>query len=174
MSIRMAVLTLITLLLVACTGYPESVQPVSGFELQRYLGKWYEIARLDHRFERGLINVSADYSLNDDGSVRVLNRGFNPQTGAWEDAEGRAKFVETADIGYLKVAFYGPFYGSYVIFELDSDYQYAFVSGPDTDYLWLLARTPEIDPALYGSFVERAAAAGFNVDELIRVEQQQP
>lgn len=172
MNILRTCLLFVALITAGCSGYPETVRPVEDFELQRYLGKWYEIARLDHRFERGLINVSAEYSLNEDGSVRVLNRGFNPEANEWEDAEGRAQFVETAATGYLKVSFFGPFYGSYVIFELDEEYQYAFISGPDTSYLWLLSRTPEIDEALYQRFLERAEAAGFAVDDLIRVEQQ--
>ena len=170
---RFVSLLVVALMLAGCAGYPKTVRPVEGFDLERYLGKWYEIARLDHRFERGLINVSAEYSLNADGSVRVLNRGFNVEANEWEDAEGRAVFVEEPDMGYLKVSFFGPFYGSYVIFELDADYQYAFISGPDTSYLWLLSRTPVVDAAVYARFLERAGAAGFDVDELIRVEQQQ-
>jgi apolipoprotein D and lipocalin family protein len=170
--VKFGSLLVVALTLAGCSGYPDTVRPVEGFELQRYLGKWYEIARLDHRFERGLSNVTAEYSLNPDGSVRVLNRGFNAEAGEWEEAQGRALFVEESDIGYLKVSFFGPFYGSYVIFELGPDYQFAFVSGPDTGYLWLLSRTPVVGDAVYARFLERSGAAGFNIDELIRVEQQ--
>lgn len=162
----------VLLLLSGCMGMPQGVRPVSGFELDRYLGTWYEIARLDHSFERGLIRVTAEYSLRGDGGVRVLNRGYSAGKGAWSEAEGKAYFVESEDIGYLKVSFFGPFYGSYVIFELDQDgYQYAFVSGPDTSYLWLLARTPTVSDEVLQSFTERAAALGFDTTALILVDQ---
>ena len=134
-------LVLVALVLVGCTGVPRGVQPVKGFKLDRYLGKWYEIARLDHSFERGLTRVTAEYSLRSDGGVKVLNRGYSPAKKAWKEAEGKAYFVTTADQGYLKVSFFGPFYGSYVIFELDhKDYQYAVVSGPNKSYLWTKIR----------------------------------
>ena len=157
------------LLLAGCVGYPSTLQPVADFELDRYLGTWYEIARLDHRFERGMQQVSATYSRNDDGSVRVLNRGFAVASGEWETAEGKARFVEEADLGYLKVSFFGPFYGSYVVFGLDAEYQHAYVAGPDHDYLWLLARTPTVSDAVYQDFLQRSAAAGFDTSALIRV-----
>ena len=159
------------LLLSACLGMPQQVTPIAGFELDRYLGKWYEIARLDHSFERGLSRVTAEYSLRDDGGVAVLNRGFDVADGEWTQAEGKAFFVEESDTGYLKVSFFGPFYGSYVIFELDQEnYQYAFISGPNHDYLWLLARTPALPDELVKRFVDEAARRGFNADELIFVE----
>lgn len=160
----------LALLLNACLGAPDGVTPVTGFELNRYLGTWYEIARLDHSFERGLEQVTAEYSMRDDGGVRVLNRGFSVSDQNWEEAEGKAYFVEDDNTGYLKVSFFGPFYGSYVIFELEQDnYDYAFVSGPDTSYLWLLARTPEVSPAVIRRFEQRASSLGFDVDNLIYV-----
>jgi len=147
------------LLLGGCTGMPESVTPVSGFSVDKYLGKWYEVARLDHSFERGLNNVSAEYSLKDDGGVTVVNRGFSIEDNEWSEAQGKAYFVDSSDQGYLKVSFFGPFYGSYVIFDLDKvDYQYAFVSGPDTSYLWLLSRTPDISPELKARFIKESKA----------------
>ncbi len=156
-----------------CLGYPENVSPVTGFELERYLGKWYEIARLDHSFERGLERVTAEYALRDDGGVRVINRGYDIRQDRWKTAEGRAYIVESSDIGYLKVSFFGPFYGSYVVFELDQkDYRYAFVSGPDRSYLWLLSRTPAIDAALLNRFVETARQKGFETEQLIYVNQK--
>jgi apolipoprotein D and lipocalin family protein len=155
------------------TGLPPGVTPVQDFELQRYLGKWYEIARLDHSFERGLERVTAEYSLRDDGGVRVINRGYDPASGTWKEAEGKAYFVRSPDVGYLEVSFFGPFYGAYVVFELDHEgYDYAFVSGPDTSYLWLLARTPSVDDALIQRFIEAARARGFNTDALIFVSQR--
>ena len=150
---------------------PKQVSPVSGFELERYLGKWYEIARLDHSFERGLSRVTAEYSRREDGGVRVINRGYSVEEGDWQQAEGKAYFVEDANTGYLKVSFFGPFYGAYVIFELDrQDYQYAFVSGPNHDYLWLLSRRPDPDPELIETFIAAARDRGFDSDALIFVE----
>jgi apolipoprotein D and lipocalin family protein len=154
-----------------CVRIPEGVAPVADFQLDRYLGKWYEIARLDHSFERGLIRVTADYSLREDGSVRVINRGYSVKEHEWKEAEGKATFVQNPDVGFLKVSFFGPFYGSYVVFELDHEnYRYALVSGPDKSYLWLLARTPEIDRQLRDRLIRRAASLGFDTDELILVE----
>ncbi|MDO7085231.1 lipocalin family protein [Pseudocolwellia sp. AS88] len=158
-------------LLSSCLGMPESVKPASDFELQKYLGKWYEIARLDHSFERGLSQISAEYSLKDDGGVKVINRGFSKEDNQWNQAEGKAYFVNDVTQGYLKVSFFGPFYGSYVVFELDEDYQYAFVSGPDTEYLWLLARTPTVDKKILNKFVAMSKARGFNTKNIIYVEQ---
>ena len=157
-----------TMLLAGCLGIPESVTPVQAFDADRYLGKWYEIARLDHSFEEGLDRVTAEYSLRDDGGISVTNRGFLTAENQWKEAEGKAYFVNGSDEGYLKVSFFGPFYGSYIIFELDEkDYQYAFVSGPDTSYLWMLSRTPTVDPGLIEEFVERAASLGFDTSKLI-------
>ncbi|MGD8588580.1 MAG: lipocalin family protein [Chromatiales bacterium] len=163
---------IVVLGLVACTGLPQGVKPVDGFDLDRYLGKWYEIARLDHGFERGLIRVSAEYSLRDDGGVEVLNRGYSPADKQWKKATGKAYFVGGSDEGYLKVSFFGPFYGSYVVFGLDQvDYQYAFVAGYDKSYLWLLSRTPKVNEELLKRFVDRAKALGFATDNLIYVDQ---
>jgi len=158
---------LILLLACSCTSPPEGITPASGFELERYLGTWHEIARLDHSFERGLDPVTASYSMRPDGGVKVLNRGFNAEIGQWEEAEGKAYFVGNPDQGYLKVSFFGPFYGAYIIFELDPDYRYAFISGPNKNYLWLLARSPEVPEALIKHFIARAKALGFETDKLI-------
>jgi apolipoprotein D and lipocalin family protein len=170
---RSAFLAAVASMLGACLGMPESVVPVKDFKLDRYLGKWYEIARLDHSFERGLEQVTAEYSLRDDGGVAVVNRGFSPDKNAWSEAAGKAYFVRDADEAYLKVSFFGPFYGSYVVFELDQDdYQYAFISGPDTSYLWLLSRTPTVDAKLLSRFVEKAQALGFDTKSLVYVKQE--
>ncbi|APX94138.1 lipocalin [Halomonas sp. 1513] len=159
------------LLVAGCTGIPSGTQPVTGFELERYLGQWYEIARLDHSFERGLDCVTADYSLRDDDGVRVINRGYNLEDQAWDEAEGRAYFIGEEDVGRLKVSFFGPFFGGYNILELDDDYQYALVAGPNRDYLWILARDPELDDATYRRLRDTAEELDFAVDELIEVEQ---
>ena len=156
-----------------CLGMPKSVKPVSDFELDRYLGKWYEIARLDHSFERGLSQVTAEYSLRSDGGVLVLNRGFSDADNKWKEAEGKAYFVNKNSEGYLKVSFFGPFYGSYVVFGLDHEnYQYAFVSGPNLDYLWLLARTPTVETEIIQKFIEMSEARGFDTENLIFVQQK--
>ena len=158
--------------LAGCTGLPAGIEPVSGFESDRYLGTWYEIARLDHSFESGLTDVRAEYSRNEDGSIKVINRGYNPEDEAWEEADGRAVFVEDKTTGYLKVSFFGPFYASYVVFDLDKEhYSYAYVTGYNRDYLWFLSRTPEVSEEAMRAFRERAKEDGFDLDKLIVVEQ---
>lgn len=162
---------IMSLFLSGCLGVPINVNPVNEFDLNKYLGKWYEIARLDHSFERGLNKVTAEYSLRDDGGVRVINRGFSTTKNKWKEAEGKAFFVRGKDEGYLKVSFFGPFYGAYVVFEWDKEnYQYAFVSGAQTSYLWLLSRTPTVSKELIDQFVKRAKDLGFDTDKLIFVE----
>ena len=163
----------VLLLLTACTGVPPTVAPVNDFKPDKYLGTWYEIARLDHSFERGLSRVSAEYTRNDDGSIRVLNRGYNEAEGKWEEAEGRARFVEDATIGHLKVSFFGPFYSSYVVFDLDDEYTRSYVSGHNHKYLWLLARSPQVSEAELEAFKARARDAGFDLDELIIVDHSE-
>lgn len=162
-SLVLAVMTVLS----ACTGVPDGVEPVRGFDASRYLGKWHEVARLDHSFEGNLIDVTAEYSLNDDGSIRVVNSGTDSESGERRIAEGRAVFVGVDDIAHLKVSFFGPFYGSYIVFELGENYDYAFVAGFNTDYLWLLARTPRVSETLRERFIARADSLGFDIDELI-------
>lgn len=170
---RTCLLGLMLLALTACTGLPDRVEPVQNFQLDRYLGTWYEIARLDHSFERGLSQVQADYSLRDDGGVKVINRGYDAKKGEWREAEGKAYFVDDADTGHLKVSFFGPFYGAYVIMALDHDgYQYSLVSGPDRDYLWILSRTPTMDTETLNRLIDQAREAGYPVDELIFMEHE--
>ena len=167
---RVPIIALICCHLCACLGAPEGVVPVKNFYVDRYLGVWYEVARLDHSFERGLEAVSAEYSMRDDGGLRVVNSGRSAATGDREQAVGRAYFVEAEDTGYLKVSFFGPFFGSYIIFDLDhKNYQYAFVAGNTTDYLWLLSRTPDISDQVMQDFLEQSAALGFDTEALIFV-----
>ena len=152
----------------ACVSVPKGLQPVSGFDLSRYLGTWHEAARLDHSFERGLIHVTAEYSMREDGGVKVLNRGFDPRKNKWKEAEGKAYFIGDMTTGSLKVSFFGPFYGGYHIIELDKEaYQYALVAGPSRDYLWILVRNPELPSATIGTLVLKARELGFNTDNLI-------
>ena len=162
---------LVFLMLAGCTSLPKGVQPIDDFELDRYLGTWYEIARLDHRFERGLSRATANYSLRSDGGVAVQNRGFSASDGEFEEATGKAYFVGESATGHLKVSFFGPFYGSYVIFNLDPQYQYAFVSGYNKNYLWLLSRTPVISDAVITQFKDEAQRLGFDTSQLIMVDQ---
>ncbi|MBD1581947.1 lipocalin family protein [Pseudoalteromonas sp. S16_S37] len=165
-----ASLGLVTLL-GACTGLPENIQPVSNFNIQKYQGKWYEIARLDHSFEQNLSNVTATYAINNDGSVEVINKGYHTQDKEWQQADGIAKFVNGDDIGHLKVSFFGPFYGSYVVFGLDQNaYQYAYVTSYNKEYLWLLARTPKVSQSVIDDFVQTAQQYDFAIEQLIYVQ----
>lgn len=154
-----------------CVGVPQGIEPVQNFEVDRYLGKWHELARLDHSFERGLQSVTAEYSVRDDGGLRVINRGFDTVSDSWDEAEGKAYFVGSETTGHLKVSFFGPFYGSYVIFELGQDYEYSLVTSADRSYFWLLSRTKKIGEDLKAEIVERIAALGFDTRELIFVSQ---
>ena len=156
-------------LLVSCTGLPDNVEPVSQFDTEQYLGTWYEIARLDHSFERNLEHVTATYGLNEDGSISVLNKGFNTEKDEWRQAEGVAKPMGSSDIAHLKVSFFGPFYGTYAVFELADDYSHAFVSGYNTDYLWLLAREPDVSTEVRQRFINESQALGFDTSKLIWV-----
>ncbi len=170
-----ALLILFAALAAGCTGAPDGVEPVSGFELERYLGTWYEIARLDHRFERGLTDVTATYSMREDGGVKVVNRGYRTDDSEWDEAIGKAYFVGEADVGQLKVSFFGPFYGGYNVVELDEqNYQFALVVGPTRDYLWILARTPTLDEKTVNALVARAESLDFPTDELIFVSHRAP
>ena len=170
---RLSLFLLFSVLLTGCLGTPKGVIPIENFEANRYLGKWYEIARLDHSFERGLSKVSAEYSLQKDGGIQVLNQGFSKKDNEWNKAEGKAYFINGDKQGHLKVSFFGPFYSSYIIFELDkTNYDYAFISGYTNSYLWLLARTPNIDHAIIDRFISLSKKLGFNTDTLIFVNQE--
>ena len=165
-------LVLIAVLLSGCTGIPEGVTAIDGFEIDRYMGTWYEIARLDHRFEKGLDKISATYTLSGDGGVTVLNKGWNQAKGEWKQAEGKAYFVEQSDKGRLKVSFFGPFYGGYNIIDLDKkDYAYSMVTGPDKSYLWILSRTPQLPKATLETLIAKAKQLGFATHKLIFVKQ---
>ena len=166
----------LALLLMGCsnTDLPEGLEPVEGFELERYLGKWYEIARLDHSFERGLEQVTAEYQKREDGGISVLNRGYDPEKERWEQAEGKAYFMEDDNLGRLKVSFFGPFYGGYNIIALDEQYRWSMVAGPDRSYLWILAREPELPEPVLQSLVSKAQALGFDTDALIYPQTDSP
>jgi apolipoprotein D and lipocalin family protein len=158
-------------LLSGCVGIPENISAVKDFEVSRYLGRWYEIARLDHSFERGLSHVTATYSLRDDGGLKVVNRGYDGKSDKWKQAEGKAYFVGGRDVGRLKVSFFGPFYGAYNVIALDKEeYRHSLVCGPDRSYLWILARDKVLEPEVLSRLTGLAQNLGFETEQLIFVE----
>lgn len=152
---------------------PKGIQPISNFELNKYLGKWYEIARIDQRFERGLVRTSAEYSLNNDGTVKVTNRGFNPEKNAWKESTGKAKFLGDPTTAALKVSFFGPFYGGYNVVYLDDVYQTALVIGSDPSYFWLLSRSSTMDTGKYYDLMMKAESYGVDISKVIKVPQNE-
>src|SRR5690606_9266410 len=148
------------LLLTACTGMADGIRPVTGFHLDHYLGNQYEIARLDHSFERGLEEVSPSSSLRDHGGITEIHRG-KQTTGSWREAEGKAYFVDKPDEARLKVSFFGPFYGGYNVIDLDPDYQLSLVTSYNHDYLWILSRSPNPPKAKVDALVAKARGLGF-------------
>jgi apolipoprotein D and lipocalin family protein len=159
----------------ACTRIPRGVTPVTGFDADRYLGKWHEIARFDHRFERGMTHVTAEYSRRDDGTIAVRNQGFDVAKGDWRDATAVARFQGDPTVASLTVTFRWPFSGGYHVIALDQDdYQWALVSGPSRGYLWILARERTLDPETYDKLVAKARELGYDVDGFIVVDQSLP
>jgi len=175
--IKVLVAILLASMLSACTGVPDNVTPIKSFDANQYLGTWYEIARLDHSFEHNLERVTATYSLRKDGGIQVINRGFNPETGKWKEAEGKAYFIDLPNTdhthtGRLKVSFFGPFYGAYNIIELDKPYyNYAMVCGPNKSYFWILSRTPQLAYPIKQELIAKARELGFETEKLIYVNQ---
>lgn len=168
---RLGFFVLATSIVLGCSAIPKGLAPVSGFDANRYLGRWYEIARLDHFFERDLSNVSAEYIQLESDAIKVVNRGYNEKTGKWKQIDGTARFIGDQTIGSLKVSFFGPFYGGYHIIALDSTgYNYAMVVGPSRSYLWILSRSTSLDEGTYKSLVDRAAELGFETNKLISVK----
>ena len=165
-------LILAILLLTGCVGIPEGIKPIYDFDVNRYVGRWYEIARLDNRFERGLEQITAEYSLLGDGGIKVLNSGINIDSGKREYAEGKGYFIDKPSIGSLKVSFFGPFYGGYHIIDLDKEnYSYVMVSGSGKDYLWILARTPKLDETILSALKTKAKDLGYQTERLIFPKQ---
>ncbi len=151
----------------------SNLEPVSGFDLNRYLGKWYEMARYDHRFEKGLSSVSAEYRLNADGTVKVLNRGFNDSERKWEEAVGIAKPEGAENTGFLKVSFFRPFYASYKIVYLSPDYTEAIVAGPTYRYFWILARNPALPENDLNRLIRVAEKLGFQKEQMLLIDQKE-
>jgi len=157
----------------SCASIPEGAVAVTNFNAEKYLGKWNEIARMDFRFERGLNNTTANYSLNKDGSIKVVNRGYNAEKKKWSEAIGKAKFVGSSDIASLKVSFFGPFYGGYNVIALDDDYKYALIAGDNLGYLWILSRETTIPNEIKDSYLKLAQNLGFDTGALIWVTHDQ-
>lgn len=161
----------LVVLLTSCSSkIPEGAKAVKPFDVKRYAGKWYEIARLDFKYEKGLNNVTADYSLNDDGSIKVVNRGYDAKKDKWEEANGKAKFVDAQDEARLKVSFFGPFYSGYNVIAIDPEYRYALVAGESLKYLWLLSRETQMPENVKQDYLQKAKAIGYNTDDLVWVE----
>ncbi len=165
-------LLLLLFLLVSCTGIPKGVEAVKNFDGKRYMGKWYETARLDHSFEKGLDNVSAEYSESVAGGITVLNKGYDFKRKEWKTASGIAYFIGSPDVGRLEVSFFRPFYASYNIIDIDrKKYSYAMVCSYNKSYLWILSRTRTMDKKLLNILVAKADKYGFETDKLIYVKQ---
>ncbi|MFC3559258.1 lipocalin family protein [Pedobacter jamesrossensis] len=158
------------LLLQSCAVKSKDVIAVKNFNSEKYLGKWYEIARFDYSFEKNMDNTTAEYALNPDGSIKVINKGFNYKKNKWSSAQGKAKFIGSKSEAKLKVSFFGPFYGGYNIVSIDKDYQNALIYGSSTKYIWLLSRTPKLDSKTKEAFLAKARQDGYNTGKLIWVK----
>lgn len=154
----------------SCSNIPDGAVAVKPFYIEKYLGKWYEIARMDFRFEKNLNNTTANYSVNEDGGIKVDNRGFNYVTKEWKQAIGRAKFAGDKNVAMLKVSFFRPFYSGYNVIALDNEYKYALVAGKDLSYLWILSRETSIPDSIKQNYLKIAQDIGFKTSELIWVE----
>lgn len=170
-ALQLLSISVLLLTLVSCQSIPEGATAVSPFSAQKYMGTWYEIARIDFKFEEDLNNTTATYSTLKNGKIKVVNRGYNFVKNEWSDAKGKAKFRGTDDVAELAVSFFGPFYGGYNVIALAGDYQYALVAGSSTDYLWILARKPMLPENIKNKFLKKAQEAGFDTSRLIWVDQ---
>lgn len=170
-------LLLFFILLAGCTGIPQGITVVDNFSLGRYLGTWHEIARLDNRFEKALDPVSATYSLAPDGSVIVLNKGYNLKKKEWKTIQGRGLFLDDKNTtqGALKVSFFGPFYASYNVIDLDrAGYRWAMVCGRDKSYFWILSKDPVMEPGQLKALVAKATTLGFDTAKLRYLGKHKP
>lgn len=166
-SIQYFALAIGLLFMFSCKSIPDGAKAIDNFEVNKYLGTWYEIARLDFRFEEGLNNTTATYSLKDNGTIKVVNRGFDFEKEKWKEAIGKAKFRGAKDIAELKVSFFGPFYAGYNVIAMKGDYEHVLVAGRNTEYLWILSRNKTIPQSVKSEFLEIATNIGFNVEELV-------
>lgn len=161
-----------SVVIAGCGTIPKGAYPVKDFKPEKYTGTWYEVARFDYVFEKNLSNVTATYSFNQDGSIRVDNKGYNTKTGKWKQSIGKAKFKEDKSTGKLLVSFFGPFYSGYNVISVDKDYSYALVAGRNLKYLWLLSRTPTMPESIKDKYINEAENIGYNTSELIWVDQR--
>ena len=169
-AINTLIISVMLALLASCANIPKGVTAVSPFEKEKYLGKWFEIARFDFRFEKGLNNTTAEYSLNSNGTIKVVNRGYNYEKKIRKEATGKAKFVGNEKVAMLKVSFFGPFYAGYNVIAIDPEYKYALVSGSSFDYLWILSREKTIPAEIKSLYLEKAEKLGYKVSNLLWIE----
>src|SRR5574344_602985 len=169
-SITTLIACVSALLLNACAVMPEGAKPITSFQKEKYLGKWYEIARLDFKYEKDLNNTTAEYSVNDDGTIKVLNKGYNTVKAEWTESIGTAKFVGEDNVAMLKVSFFGPFYAGYNVIAIDKEYKYALVAGRNLKYLWILSREDSIPDQIKNEYLKLAKQIGYNTNNLIWVE----
>jgi len=158
--------------LISCSSIPKGVKAVEPFNKEKYLGKWYEIARIDFKYEKDMDNTTAEYSLNTNGTIKVDNKGYNTKKGKWEQAIGKAKFAGADSIAMLKVSFFGPFYAGYNVIVLDADYKYALVGGASFKYLWILSRETTIPDEIKSRYLKIATDAGYHTSDLIWVKHE--
>jgi apolipoprotein D and lipocalin family protein len=152
---------------------PKGAIAVKNFDAKKYLGKWYEIARFDYKFEVNMDNVTAEYSQNPNGTIRVDNKGYNYLKKEWKESIGEARFVNDKTEARLKVSFFKPFWAGYNVIDIDEDYQYALVAGNSLKYLWILSRTTNIPESIRQRFLEKARKIGYNTDDLIWVKHNE-
>lgn len=166
-------LSLTAIVINSCSSIPNGIEAVDNMDLNRYTGTWHEIARMDSRFEKNLINVTATYTLRDDGMIEVKNRGYDTIKNEWSDIVGKAKLANDEKNSMLKVSFFGPFYSGYNVIALDQEnYTYALVCGSDKDYLWVLARDSKFSFSKTKELIAQAKALGFDTDKLVMVPQE--
>lgn len=156
--------------LFSCATIPKGAEAVKSFDKEKYLGKWYEIARLDFKYERDLNNTTAEYSINENGTIKVDNQGYNTKEKKWEQAIGKAKFVGDDSVAKLKVSFFGPFYSGYNVVAIDSEYKYALIAGANLNYLWILSRETKIPEDVKNNYLNIAKEIGYNTDDLLWIE----
>lgn len=162
-----ALLAIIAQKLCCGASIPKGVKAVKPFDLKKYMGKWYEIARLDFSHEKNLMNVTARYTLKKSGMVQVHNQGYDTKKDEWVQTKGKATLVDDPNEGRLQVSFFGPFYSGYNVVALDKNYQYALVMGNNLKYLWILAREKFIPNDIKQSYLEMAKKAGYDVKKLV-------
>ena len=169
MNMRMMIVAIAVVAVAGCVSGPKvDNTPVAALDLNRYLGEWYEIARLDHSFERGVEKANANYTLNEDGTIKVVNSGI--KDGKPKTAIGKGKQTDTPAL--LRVSFFGPFYADYRVMMIDKGYTYALVGSGGTDYLWLLSRTRVLPAATKDELLAEAKRRGYDTGKLIWIKQQ--